>query len=227
MFKKNMKLIKILLFVVVLIFVLKFFNVTSYLNLEYFLTLREDMLALGVMSIFIIIGLYAVVSIAYLPIAYLSIFSGYLFGWAEGGAVAYTGAVINMLLSFLWARYIFKDYFVSLREKSSKLDGITQKLNENGTSFIFYARLFFLTPYNSLNIIGGISDIPWKPYILASAAGATLQAVFYTYAGSRLNMIASKSDMIEQGLQLSIVAILFFSLIHFAKKRITSKETVD
>jgi uncharacterized membrane protein YdjX (TVP38/TMEM64 family) len=217
------KTVILLAFLLVMLVLVFYFDIGQYLNLEYFLAQREIIASHGLFSILLVIGLYVGFSFFHLPIAFLSIFSGYLFGFFWGAVVAYIGAVANILLAFIWARFLFRDFFLSLRNKVKIFDDITVKLNKNGTAFIFYARLFFLTPYNSLNIVCGISDIRFKDYSLASAAGSIVQAFFYSYVGSKIVDLMVKENMMRQGLTISIVTIGFFLALNLGKKYLQKK----
>lgn len=220
---KSYKLIELIVFLLMLGLLLFFFDVKAYFNVESITQKAEFFKSLGFIGVLIIWALYALVAFLYLPINILSVPAGIIYGSFFGGVIAYVGAIINMFLSFLIARFFLKDFFCDIRKKKESFDKVANNLEKNSHWYIFYARLFFLTPYNILNIICGISTISAKKYMLASACGATLQAFFYSYVGSTTGGLLANGQYMKQGLQISAVLIAFFAFLHIGKKIIEKK----
>ncbi|MFC1504431.1 TVP38/TMEM64 family protein [Spirochaetota bacterium] len=213
-----LKPILILLLILLLVYLITIVKIQNYLNLEYFLEKSETISNMGALGLLLIIGIYSCVSILHLPIVFISPIPGYLFGFPLGSAVIYTGAVINLLLAFIWARFLFRNFFISLKSRVTSLQNASVKLERNGKSFIMYARIFFLTPYNVLNIVCGISDISLKDYLLASLIGALPQALFYGYIGSQVKDMSASDNIWLKGTVVSVVVIVFFIGINVIKK---------
>lgn len=188
-------------------YIIAYHGFGKYFNLDYFLAKKQFFFSHLMLSLFILLALYLVLSFFYLPIAFLSIFSGFIFGFARGSVIVYAGAMLNMYFSFLWARYLFKDFFEALKGKKQSYSKIADFVSERGKQFVLYARLFFVTPYNILNIICGISDMQLKDYLSASALGAIPQALFYSYVGSKFATMATTGNIRGQALLLSLTVV--------------------
>jgi len=193
--------------------------------LDLFISNKDIFFNDSILSSLNLICIYILLSFLYLPIAVLSIFSGYLFGFFWGGCVAYIGSILNILFAFVWARYLFKELFIKLRTKIKVLNSSFEKIEQNNRSYIFYARLFLLTPYNLLNIVCGVSDITFRGYLYTSLAGSILQAFIYSYMGSIIRKISSEAITAE-GVIFSSLIVLFFIFIDISKRLIYKKRNL-
>lgn len=219
--KKKLPILDIiipLILIGILVWIYFHFNLASYLNLDYFLTQKNYFDNYGIKGILIILLIYASVGFIYIPIAFLSLFSGYLYGTLLGGIVAYIGSILNIMVAFLWARFLLKKFFIKIKNKVKVLQKTSAALEKNSKSFIFYSRLFFITPYNGLNIVCGISDINIKDYFLYSAAGSTVQAFFYSYMGNAVEDIISGKDITKQLVITLLILAGFVAFVKIGKK---------
>jgi uncharacterized membrane protein YdjX (TVP38/TMEM64 family) len=97
-----------------------------------------------------------------------------LFGLPGGFAWGWLSSLIGAAAAYAVARYGFRD-FAARRMKRNWLERIEQ----SGHMFVFLARLFPFAPSNLINYAAGIAGIPFKPYIVATAAGNFLfQLIF-------------------------------------------------
>lgn len=209
-----------LIIIGLLIWVYFYFRLKEYLNLNYFLSQKDYFDNAGIKGILLILLIYSLVGLIYIPIAFLSIFSGYLYGTFLGGIIAYIGSVLNILVAFLWARFLLRKFFIKIKNKVKILKSTYKALEENSKTFIFYSRLFFITPYNALNVVCAISDINIKDYFLYSAAGATIQAFFYSYMGNAVEDILAGKNITKQVIITLIVLVLFVGFTKLGKKAV-------
>ncbi len=213
---------KIVLFIFLAFFIaalIIFFDFEKLIDLKNILELKDKLVLLHPFYSFAaVIGLYFIFSFLFLTIAPLSILSGIIFNTFFGAITSFIGSSINMTISFLLSRFFLNSLFVNLKNKNKTLQKTFDNLKNNGKNYILFARLFFITPYNALNIISGISDIAIKDYIIYSVLGCIPSTLFYAYSGSLLNNLKDYKFIKSNAIIISIVTAIFFLLIFFGKK---------
>ena len=110
----------------------------------------------------------------FFPVAVLALAGGLLFGLWWGSLYTFLGAILNCTLMFFLARYAGREQVEALLQK--KLPPIWQQRIRNlnsGSSFLLLIvlRLIPAVPYNLINYAFGLTAMPFRTYILASAIG--------------------------------------------------------
>lgn len=206
-----MKNLLVSLIIFVLVFLLIFFvNKYNLIDINNLINLIEKIQHYKLLTFLIILLLYFFSAFIYIPIAQFSILSGVIFGFYLGAIISYIGSIINIMIAFLFSRFILKDFFNKIKSKIKLFNNIMEEINKNGAYYIFWARLFFITPYNSLNIVSSLSSIGVKDFFLTTVAGATIQAIFYAYIGSIFKLIND-----QRFVKLLMYRILFIIIIIF------------
>jgi uncharacterized membrane protein YdjX (TVP38/TMEM64 family) len=109
------------------------------------------------------VPMQVLLSQAFLP----TIAGGIMFGWLGGGLLAVVGASLGCTVQFLVARYVFRDTAEWL--VLSRFPEIHEIIEERGVATLFLLRLLY-APSWALNIVGGISSMPLRRFVLAYAA---------------------------------------------------------
>ncbi len=222
--KKQYKIFLFIIFIIIVISIFIIFDFEKLTKIERLLELKEKLILQHPFWIFLsILGLYFVFSFVFLTIAPLSILSGILFNKFWGSILAFLGSSITMTLSFLISRFFFNSLFCKIKEKNKLFQNIMNNLTNNGKEYILFARLFFITPYNALNIVSGISDIKIKDYTLFSIIGCIPSTIFYAYCGSILNTLKNYESIKKNAIIISIITIIFFGIIYILRKIIGKK----
>lgn len=110
----------------------------------------------------------------FFPVAVLALAGGLLFGLWWGSLYTFLGAILNCTLMFFLARYAGREQVEALLQK--KLPPIWQQRIRNlnsGSGFLLLIvlRLIPAVPYNLINYAFGLTAMPFRTYILASAIG--------------------------------------------------------
>lgn len=110
----------------------------------------------------------------FFPVAILALAGGLLFGLWWGSFYTFLGAILNCTLMFFLARYAGREQVEALLQK--KLPPIWQQRIRNlnsGSGFLLLIvlRLIPAVPYNLINYAFGLTAMPFRTYILASAIG--------------------------------------------------------
>ncbi|CAM4463048.1 MAG: hypothetical protein LEGION0398_MBIBDBAK_00103 [Legionellaceae bacterium] len=201
-------------------------QIITHLNQLKFYT--ENHLVIAIIS-FISIYILSTI-IIFLPISFLTLIGGWLFGPLLGCTCNFCGALIGASLSFLVSRYFAKNWI--LKHMNSRLNMVRQGISQAGWKFVALARLIPLLPFNVINCLLGLTDIKFKEYLLATAFFILPAKIAYTYVGSLgLAFIShpQKSDMIKMiyavGMLITI-AITPYVIRYFKKNKLVIKRVL-
>lgn len=178
---------------------------------------RPDVAALGswvsgarVAGPLLFMGVYAAVTVLFIPGSVLTLAGGALFGPLWGTLYNLIGATLGAALAFLVARYLAADW-VQSRTKGA-LGRLLQGVEVEGWRFVAFTRLVPLFPFNLLNYALGLTRIPFVHYLVASLIFMLPGALVYTYLGfAGREAVTGGEGLINKGLSaLALVAALVF-----------------
>lgn len=158
---------------------------------------------------------YIVAVVFALPGAALTLISGPLFGFSKGFILVIIGANIGCQLTFFISRFLAYDFVQRKMNKYDKMAQLSQKIEEQGFSYLFYIRLLPIFPFNLINYLMGMTSISYKSYTLASFLGMLPGIAFYVYLSTQV-LNANKSI-------LSFIWPFALALIFFTAQRIIIK----
>jgi uncharacterized membrane protein YdjX (TVP38/TMEM64 family) len=165
---------------------------------------------------FVFVVIYALSSMVFIPITMLQLGAGWAFTIVWKGAIGYgvaasvvacfTGSVLGGLASFLRARYMMRDLIEIFARRYPIVKAADQALQRDGLRIMLLMRLCPLIPFQSLNYLGGITQVSWKtftlsligilPYqILIILMGASAGSL--AYARQRKGVVASEAEFDE------------------------------
>ena len=149
---------------------------------------------------------YVLVTAVSLPGAtLLTLAGGALFGLAGGTALVLISATLGATLAMLSARYLLRD---RLRQRwpqhSQRLDTL---LHSQGNQALLSLRLLPAMPFFVLNLLMGLTPMPWRRYMLLSAVGMAPATLAYVNAGTALGSLHSLADVMTPRLWLSLLLL--------------------
>ena len=154
--------------------------------------------------------LFAVLPAFFFPVAVLALAGGLLFGLWRGSLYTFLGAVINCSLMFFLARYAGRKQVEALiREKLSPAwQQRIQNLNSSGGFLLLIVlRLIPAVPYNLINYAFGLTNMPFRTYILASAIGIIPGTFAFINIGDKALDITSPDFWIAIGLLVLLLVV--------------------
>ena len=160
------------------------------------------------------IGLFTLLPAFFFPVAVLALAGGLLFGLFWGSVYTFLGAILNCTLMFFLARYVGRNKIESMLQK--KLSPIWQQrlsgLNSGrGFLLLVILRLIPAVPYNLINYAFGLTAMPYRTYIIASAIGIIPGTLAFINIGDKALDITSPDFWIAiglLGLLLAVTALL-------------------
>lgn len=130
------------------------------------------------------VALYATLVVLLVPGAVLTAAGGVLFGTALGTVLAVTGAGIGAVGAFVVGRLLGRDGVRRLAgDRMERLDGW---LARRGFLAVLYLRLIPLVPFNVLNYVASVTEVPRRDYALATVLGIVPGTFAYVVLGRGL-----------------------------------------
>ncbi len=172
----------------------------------------------------LIFGLgYVIVTALSIPGAtILTLASGAIFGLFYGTIIASVASTLGATLSFLGARYLFRQS--AERRFRERMSAINQGLKNEGSFYLFTLRLIPAFPFFLVNLVMGLTQLSVWRFILVSQIGMIPGTFVYVNAGTEISKIDSLKGILSPGLLISfsllgILPLLSKWLIGYFKSR--------
>jgi len=161
-----------------------FTPVRFYLSENGFHQFHAWLESLGVWAPMIFGLIYIVATIFALPGSVLTIGGGLLFGAWWGTLINWLSASMGAMISFLLARYLGRETVTKILKSKGTLQGLDDKIGNNGFYSVLILRLVPLFPFNGLNFGLGLTKVSFRDYTLATLLGMLPGTFVYTSLGS-------------------------------------------
>lgn len=153
--------------------------------------------------------LYAALTACALPVAgILTLSGGFLFGALLTTIYVSVAATIGAVVSFLLARYIFRDLFEHYYPH--QLRWLNNELAHYGYSYMLVVRLIPFVPFFIINPLAGLTALSVATFIWTTAIGIVPSTFVFALAGQQLAQITSVRDILSAQ---TIVVLLLFALL--------------
>jgi uncharacterized membrane protein YdjX (TVP38/TMEM64 family) len=139
---------------------------------------------MGIVAIFIFIGVYALATVLLAPGSVLTIGAGFAFGLWKGFLAVSAGSTLGAALAFLVARFIARERVAAVAQRNEKFREIDSAIGKQGAKLIFLLRLSPVIPFNLSNYLYGLTGVKFWPYMLASWIGMIPGTCLYVYIGT-------------------------------------------
>lgn len=155
-------------------------------------------------------GLFVLLPAFFFPVAVLALAGGLLFGLWWGSLYTFVGAVLNCTLMFFLARYAGREKIeILVRKKLSpqwqeRLSGLAGK---QGFALLIVLRLIPAVPYNLINYAFGLTAMPFRTYLAASAIGIIPGTLAFINIGDKALDPTSPGFWLAVGLLLLLLAV--------------------
>jgi uncharacterized membrane protein YdjX (TVP38/TMEM64 family) len=173
------QLIALLVIVIALFLAMQFLPVQQWLR-----DFNAWVAHMGVVGIFIFIGVYAAATVLLAPGSILTIGAGFAFGLWKGSLAVSAGSTFGAALAFLVARFIARDRVEAIAKRNDKFQRIDKAIGKQGAKLIFLLRLSPVVPFNISNYFYGLTSVKFWPYVLASWIGMIPGTFLYVYIGT-------------------------------------------
>ncbi len=157
---------------------------------EYLLSLLAWTQSLGFWGPVVVVLLYIVACVLFLPGSILTIGAGFLFKLALGTATVSIGATLGACAAFWVGRTVARGWVAKRIGGNAKFAAIDEAVGREGFKIVLLTRLSPVFPFNLLNYAFGLTRVRFRSYALASWIGMLPGTVVYVYIGSAARSLA-------------------------------------
>lgn len=186
-------------------------------------TLRERVVRLDALfqslgawapTVFILIWIVACVLL--LPGLPISLVGGLVFGAVWGSIWTTVGANLGAGSAFLIGRYAARGMVEGWIENNKALKKIDEGVKQQGWRMLMITRLVPLFPFNLQNYVYGLTDIPFRTYVLVTLPTMIPAIIAFNFAsGSAREIILSggQPEALKKTVIYLAIAAVFFVLV--------------
>ena len=143
--------------------------------------------------------------------AVMTMAGGALFGFVEGLVLASFASTLGATLSCLSARYLLRHWVQ--HHFGSRLEPVNQGIQREGAFYLFTMRLIPVLPFFAINLIMGLTPMPARTFAWVSQLGMLPGTAVFLYAGTRLALVESLSDVLSPGILTAFALMGLFPLL--------------
>ncbi|MDT2046111.1 hypothetical protein CHN50_13775 [Priestia aryabhattai] len=166
-------------------------NITAFLQENLLTTLLFTLIAMFVQNAFTLIPLVLIIAV---NINLLGLGLGLVWSWFT--------SILAAACVFLLVRYVFQDALLKKVKPS-----LLEKIERNGTSYVFQVRVFPFIPTSLINFVSAISSIHFRQFLWGTASGNLIYFAILSFLSAGL-----LSDMINEYV---IAAIVLFTVVFY------------
>lgn len=145
---------------------------------------------LGVWGPVILIFVYILACVFFLPGSPLTLAAGFSFGFFWGYVSVTIGSVLGATAAFLLGRYLARGWVESWIGDHSRFRTLDEAVARQGFRIVLLTRLSPVFPFNVLNYAFGLTRVSLRDYFLASWLGMIPGTLMYVYLGTGLKNLA-------------------------------------
>lgn len=145
--------------------------------------LKGWMTGLGMWGPVVLVLLYIVATVLFVPGTILTLAAGAMFGLVVGMITVSIGSTLGASFAFLIARYLARDKIAAMAGRNRNFGAIDRAIAEGGWRIVALLRLSPAIPFNLQNYLYGLMQIRFWPYVLTSWLAMLPGTFLYVYLG--------------------------------------------
>ena len=165
---KNRLRILLLAGIVIGIFLFWYFDAFSYISVERIGDLKELISSFGIWAPIVYVVAYIIATVFFLPGVPITLLAGIVFGPVMGSIWVSIASTIGASLAFLVGRYTGREFIVNRFSDSDIFQRLDKGVKDQGWKMVAITRLVPLFPFNAQNYVYGLTDIPFRTYVVVS-----------------------------------------------------------
>jgi pyruvate/2-oxoglutarate dehydrogenase complex dihydrolipoamide dehydrogenase (E3) component/uncharacterized membrane protein YdjX (TVP38/TMEM64 family) len=151
---------------------------------QWFMEFDGDVKSLGALGPFVVVLVYVICTVLFIPGSAITIGSGTLFGLQTGFIVVVLGANLGALCSFLLARTFLREKVATWAAANPKFRSLDQAIGQQGFKMVLLTRLSPVFPFVLLNYLLGLTAVRTRAYVLANLLGMLPATFLFVYIGA-------------------------------------------
>ncbi len=165
-----------------------------------------------IIAVTLYVAAYIAMAAVSLPaIIVMSLVAGAIFGHVTGTITASFASAIGGTLSFLMARFFFRDYVQS--RFAASLSMINREMEREGWLYLLTLRLVPVLPYFIVNLAMALTPIKTRTFYIVTQIAMLPGTIIYVNAGTQIASIESVDDIFSIPLIASFAVLAAFPWI--------------
>ena len=144
-------------------------------------------------------------SITVIPLLLVITLNYILFGFVIGFLWSWITGLVGAAIIFVTTRFLLQSWIKKKVDSS-----LLYKIEQKGFSFVFQARIIPFVPTSLINIIGGVSSIEFKSFMIATGLGNFLYFLVMMLIPAGLLSIPLNDGIIKGAFLLLILSVFLF-----------------
>jgi pyruvate/2-oxoglutarate dehydrogenase complex dihydrolipoamide dehydrogenase (E3) component/uncharacterized membrane protein YdjX (TVP38/TMEM64 family) len=162
---------------------------------QWFMHFESYVRSLGTIGPVVVVLVYIICTVLFIPGSAITIGSGTLFGLQTGFIVVVLGANLGALCSFLLARSFLRRKVAGWAAANPKFRALDQAIGQQGFKMVLLTRLSPVFPFVLLNYLIGLTAVRTGSYALANLLGMLPATFLFVYIGAAArDAIAGQAD---------------------------------
>jgi uncharacterized membrane protein YdjX (TVP38/TMEM64 family) len=133
-----------------------------------------------------------------MPVFYLTILSGFVFGLWPGYALVMGSLLMTKTLVHVLVRGVVRGFFEKRLAKDKRLQILDRAVGEEGSKLVFFLRMTPVLPFGIGSYLFSMTSVKTVPYFICSMAGVAAGTFFYVWLGSLLDESLAPPANIQQ-----------------------------
>jgi len=133
--------------------------------------------------IFFLIFISTVIPPLPIPTPLVEMAAGYLYGFLPAFFIVWMSQIISSVSAYTISRFVGKRFFKKVL-KNPIITSYQSYIKKHGSTAVFIARSTLSSPFSIVDILAGLSNIPFWSFALATALGTIIESVLYSFIGS-------------------------------------------
>lgn len=152
--------------------------------LQWFMEFESYVKSLGAVGPVVVIAVYVLCTVLFIPGSAVTIGAGTLFGLKTGFMVVVLGANLGALCSFLLARSFLREKVAAWAAANPRFRSLDQAIGRQGFKMVLLTRLSPVFPFVLLNYFLGLTAVRTGAYVLANLIGMLPATFLFVYIGA-------------------------------------------
>ncbi|WP_445002515.1 TVP38/TMEM64 family protein [Exiguobacterium alkaliphilum] len=170
--------------------------------------IRDLVLSFGWWGPLLFILIYAVGPIIFLPTSVLSLGAGLAFGVFPGVLYIIVGATAAAVTGYVMARLFGRS--VLHVERYPWSEKLFAQMERRGFLYVFVLRLIPLVSFDLLSYAGGIANVRFRSFLLATVLGMIPGTLAYSFLGASLASGSVTTIVIAALVFVSLLAVTYY-----------------
>jgi pyruvate/2-oxoglutarate dehydrogenase complex dihydrolipoamide dehydrogenase (E3) component/uncharacterized membrane protein YdjX (TVP38/TMEM64 family) len=163
---------------------------------EWFMHFESYVRSLGAIGPAVVVLVYVLCTVLFVPGSAITIGSGTLFGLTTGFIVVVLGANLGALCAFFLARGFLREKVATWAAANPKFRSLDQAIGRQGFKMVLLTRLSPVFPFVLLNYLLGLTAVRPGAYALANLLGMLPATFLFVYIGAAArDAIAGQMDV--------------------------------